>query len=53
MLLPLGVLQFPILTRWADKRRHGNALKYLVANEAVVFVFAAISEVVRGQILYF
>lgn len=43
VLLPVGVLQFPVLSRWADKRRHGNAFEYLAANEAVVFVLAAIS----------
>ncbi len=43
VLLPVGVLQFPVLSRWADKRRHGDALGYLVANEAVVFMLAAIS----------
>ena len=46
VLLPLAVVQFPVLTRWTDRRRHGDGLGYLVTNEAIMFVVAALGVVV-------
>lgn len=43
IILPIAFLQFPVLTRWLDKRRHGDGLAYLLRNESVILLGAFIS----------
>ncbi len=43
VLLPWGLIQFPIVTRWVDRRRNGEAVAYLVTNEVLILVIVAIS----------
>lgn len=38
--LPIIVVQFPLLTRWSDKRKHGGAINYLISNELIILALA-------------
>lgn len=36
-------LQFPLMTRAIDKKRHGDASPYIAANELLVAIFIGVS----------